>query len=353
MSSAKINWSKIKPQKLQDAAQGSNLDSAKGWLKIVAILVVILLLVFTLVGFWMSREPETAAGFAEAQAMVGASAETGALTTASVISVANILLNKNGGLLSNDVTPPSIFLDNMPAWEQGVIVQVRDISKALRDSFSRSQSQSQEDPALAEADPRFNFGIESWIFPSSEGEYRDGIEHLTDYLERLQDADQSNAQFFARADNLERYLVTVENRLGSLSQRLSASVGQRRLNTDLAGDAQATQSTPSSSEIDVKTSWWEIDNVFYEARGSTWALIQFLKSIEQDFAPVLENKNATVSLQQIIRELEATQAPVRAPMITRDESIYGFFPNHSLVMASYISRAHAAIIDLRELLARG
>ena len=93
--------------------------------------------------------------------------------------------------------------------------------------------------------------------------------------------------------------------------------------------------------------------MFYEARGSTWALIQFLKAIEQDFAPVLEDKNANVSLQQIIRELEATQAPVRAPMITRDESIYGFFPNHSLVMASYISRAHAAVIDLRELLARG
>ena len=103
----------------------------------------------------------------------------------------------------------------------------------------------------------------------------------------------------------------------------------------------------------MKTSWWEIDNVFYEARGSTWALIQFLKAIEQDFGPVLENKNAAVSLQQIIRELEATQATVRAPLITRDENIFGFFPNHSLVMASYISRAHAATIDLRELLAKG
>lgn len=349
MNSAKINWSKIKPQQLQDGSTGS-----RGfWLKAIALVLFVLLLLFVGFGLWMSQEPDVNAGFSEARALVGSRSKTGALTTASVISVADTLLNKPGGLLSNDVTPPSIFLDNMPSWEHGVIVQIRDISKALRDSFSRSQSQSQEDASLSEADPRFNFGIESWIFPSSEGEYRDGIEHLQNYLERLQDSDESSAQFFARADNLERYLVTVENRLGSLSQRLSASVGQRRLNTDLAGDAQATQSTPVASELEVKTSWWEIDNVFYEARGSTWALIQFLKSIEQDFAPVLENKNATVSLQQIIRELEATQAPVRAPMITRDESIYGFFPNHSLVMASYVSRAHAAIIDLRELLARG
>ena len=56
------------------------------------------------------------------------------------------------------------------------------------------------------------------------------------YLERLGDADQTDAQFYARADNLRYWLSTVNTRLGSLSQRLSASVGQRRLNTDLAGD---------------------------------------------------------------------------------------------------------------------
>ena len=32
---------------------------------------------------------------------------------------------------------------------------------------------------------------------------------------------------------------------------------------------------------------------------------------------------------------------------------FGLFANHSLVMASYISRANAGIIDLRELLAKG
>jgi hypothetical protein len=32
---------------------------------------------------------------------------------------------------------------------------------------------------------------------------------------------------------------------------------------------------------------------------------------------------------------------------------FGFFANHSLVMANYISRANAAIIDLRRLLQEG
>jgi hypothetical protein len=102
----------------------------------------------------------------------------------------------------------------------------------------------------------------------------------------------------------------------------------------------------------VKTPWLEIDDVFYEARGATWALIQFLSAVEVDFADVLAKKNATASLQQIIRELETTQETIWSPMILNGGG-FGFVANHSLVMASYISRANAAIIDLRELLSQG
>lgn len=96
----------------------------------------------------------------------------------------------------------------------------------------------------------------------------------------------------------------------------------------------------------------KIDDVFYEARGGCWALIHFLKAAEQDFAEVLDNKNARVSLQQIIRELEQTQQPLFSPIILNGSG-FGLLANHSLVMASYISRANAALIDLRELLSKG
>ena len=138
----------------------------------------------------------------------------------------------------------------------------------------------------------------------------------------------------------------------SLSQRLSASVGQERLNTDLAGDTAASQSTATPAEMEVKTPWLEIDDVFYEARGSTWALIHFLKAMEVDFDDVLRKKNALVSFRQIIRELESTQSPLRAPMVLNGAK-FGAFANHSLVMANYISRANAAIMDLRFLLQQG
>lgn len=276
----------------------------------------------------------------------------GSTTTATLIGVMTTLLDKPGGFLSNDIAPPGVWLDNMPSWEYGVLVQSRDLTRALRESFSRSQSQSREDVDLAKAEPSLNFSCDSWAVPASESEYRTAIKYLRSYLKRLSDKGDQQAQFYARADNLRYWLKIVETRLGSLSQRLSASVGTRRLNTDLAGDKAARQSTAAPREIEVKTPWLQIDNVFYESRGSAWALLQFLRAIEVDFAGVLKDKNALVSVKQIIRELEATQQTVYSPMILNGSG-FGVLANHSLVMASYISRANAAIIDLRDLLSKG
>lgn len=276
----------------------------------------------------------------------------GVATTQALIGLGEALLDKPGGYLSNDKLPPGVWLDNMPSWEFGVLVQARDSVRALRKDFSRSQSQSTEDPDLVEAEPRLHFDHDSWLFPSTEGEYRQALKHLRSYQQRLTDTAQPSAQFYARADNLNDWLGDVSTRLGSLSQRLSASVGQKRVNTDLAGDAAAQQSTATSSELEVKTSWLEIDNVFYEARGTAWALIQLLEAVEQDFGPALDKKNARVSLRQIIRELEATQHTIWSPVILNG-SEFGLWANHSLVMASYIARANAAIIDLQKLLSQG
>jgi len=277
---------------------------------------------------------------------------TGYTSTFTLIHITDSLLTKSGGYLSNDVIPPSIWMDNIPNWEFGVLVQIRDFSRALRNDISRSQSQSLEDSDLAVAEPQFNFNSESWLFPPTEREYRKGITALESYLARLSNTEQDDAQFYARADNLAGWLAIVEKRLGSLSQRLSASVGQIRINTDLAGDPDANQSTPAPAELITQTPWTQIDDVFYETRGSAWALIHLLKAVEHDFTDILQKKNALISLRQIIRELEATQEAVWSPIILNGSG-FGLIANHSLVMASYISRANAAIIDLRSLLEQG
>lgn len=332
-------------------------DNAPGG-KIGRIVIAVLLLAVLIsvpLGVYWSITPSAFDPKADAKADASehqSEPTPGYTTVYTLHTLVDTLLYKPGGYISNDLTPPGVWLDNISNWEFGVLVQVRDLSRALRKDFSRSQSQSVENPELTKAEPQFHFDSNSWLFPSSESQYKEGMEYLRKYHLALADKQQSEAQFFTRADNLNNWLADVQTRLGSLSQRLSASVGQKRLNTDLAGDPNAEQSTQTTQDTLVKTPWLEIDDVFYEARGSAWALLHLLKAIEHDFSSVLEKKNAKVSLKQIIRELEATQETVWSPMILNGGG-FGIFANHSLVMANYISRANAAIIDLRELLSKG
>jgi len=321
----------------------------------LGIALAIYLLIATVLGVIWSMEPDLfpvqqrATERAEA---LNTQVKVGFTSTSTLIEITDTLLHKPGGYLSNDMTPPGVWLDNIPNWEFGALVQVRDFARAMRKDFSRSQSQSTEDPDLAVAEPQFNFDSQSWAMPSTESEYRKGLSALDAYLARLADPAQPDAQFYARADNLRQWLLDVETRLGSLSQRLSASVGKKQLNINLAGDSAAQQSTPEAYDQEVKTPWREIDDVFYEARGTAWALSHLLHAVEVDFQEVLKKKNAQVSLRQIIRELEATQETLWSPMVLNGGG-FGFFANHSLVMASYITRANAAIADLRELLSKG
>lgn len=276
----------------------------------------------------------------------------GYATTSMLIYSAETLLEKPGGFLSNDVMPPSVVMDNMPAFEFGALTVIRDMAMSMREDFTRSQSQSLENPNLKMAVPALSIDHRSLVMPSAESEYQKAIAELYAFRAKMASSTAQDAQFYARADNLADWLKKVEKRLGSLSQRLSASVGQERLNTDMAGEEVAQHSTVMPGAQQVKTSWWRLDDVFYETRGSCWALLQLLKGVEMDFKGILDKKNATVSLRQIIRELEATQQTVWSPTILNGSG-FGLLANHSLVMASYVSRANAALIDLRSLLVKG
>lgn len=273
-------------------------------------------------------------------------------TLDTLVRVAETMLDKPGGYLSNDIMPPSVFLDNLPSWELGVLVQVRDLARVIRNDYSRSQSQSREDPDVASAEPLFFFDNESWILPRTETEYRRAIEGFARYRDRLAGNAEPEAQFFARADNLREWLAQVEKRLGSLSRRLGDSVASTVINTDLAGDPAAEANSSLPDNVSVKTSWFQIDDIFFEARGTSWALVHFFRAAEFDFALVLSDKNAQASVRQIIRELEASLQPLRSPMVLNGGG-FGLFANHSLVMANYIARANAAVINLRELLDQG
>ncbi len=252
--------------------------AAHPWLRRTFTTVPVSALVLVVgLGFYWNREPAPFDVSDRAAALVGVAPEElapGAHVVAATVGVARTLLEKSGGYLSNAVAPPGSIIDNMPSWEYGVLTEVRDIVRALRNDFSRAQTQSPEDVDFAVADPQFHFNAYNWILPATEAEYAKGVDRLESYLARLHSNGSDRARFHARADNLNFYLATVEKRLGGYAQRLAESV--HAWNDSLA-DGEAVPRTP----------WLEVDNVFYETRGYAWALLHTLRAIERDFAPIL------------------------------------------------------------------
>jgi hypothetical protein len=143
--------------------------------------------------WWWDYEPDTfdVAAHAKARAAErGQPVVVGSTSAETLIRVAETLLDKRGGYLSNDMLPPGLIMDNVPNWEFGVLVQTRDFAKAFRNEFSRSQTQSTEDLDLLEADPLFSTPSDRWLLPSSEGQYRKAI--WIDFRTRIPTAHSSS-----------------------------------------------------------------------------------------------------------------------------------------------------------------
>ena len=259
-------------------------EKSRGILWSFGILVLLVLLVLAFLGEWWSVEPKQFSIQEEAMERAKLTKTTdiplGYTYTNTLAHIAEVLLHKSGGYLTNDVAPPGVLLDNIPSFEYGALIMLRDATSALRNHFTRDQSQSDEDPDLKIAEPYFYYEHDSWALPSTEAEYTKGVDALHKYMTRLQNygGNVKRAQFYSRADNLWQYTEVVIKRLGNLSTRLSASTagaefipGLEVIEPNVA--VRNAKVAPLS-----QTPWLEIDNVFYEARGSSWALLHILKA---------------------------------------------------------------------------
>jgi hypothetical protein len=327
-----------------DFSQEAEFKGVKWALTTIFAIVIVVVIVFA--GYW-SIEPKAFDVLEEAtirqQIDHVKDLPVGYVYANTLAHIAETLLHKKGGYLTNDVGLPGVLLDNIPSWEYGALVMLRDGTSALRNHLARSQSQSAEDPDLAIAEPYFYYEHDSWALPSSESEYQKGVDALHAYMVRLADPRHRNpGHFYSRADNLWQYVEIIIKRLGGISTQLSASTERYQ-----EYDASLKKAAPIS-----QTTWLELDNVFWKARGSCWALLHILRAIKHDFNLILEDKRAMDTVDIMIHEMENALAPITSPMILNGDG-YGFSANYSLAMASYVSRANAAALDLRDVMNRG
>lgn len=338
---------------MSDSSSDHEDAKSKGILWAFGTFIGIVLLVLIILAEWWGSEPDRFNVQEEAVKRMEATHSdqmpVGYVYANTLAHIAEVLMFKPGGYISNDVAPPGVVIDNITNWEHGALIMLRDAATALRNHFARDQSQSAEDRDLAKAEPYFYYERDSWALPSTESEYQKGINALHRYMKRLQDPSARRpAQFYSRADNLWQYVEIVIKRLGGLSTRLTASTDR------FAGAAHGAPADPTDLNQPTlgQTPWLEIDDVFYEGRGACWALLHILKAVKHDFADILLDKRAMNTVDIIIHSMENALTPVLSPMILNGDG-FGLFANYSLAMANYIARANAAALDLRDIMNRG
>ncbi|HET8730242.1 MAG TPA: DUF2333 family protein [Moraxellaceae bacterium] len=290
------------------------------------VALCLLLLVWLALGWYWSREPRqfpvTAVGPVEAP--------PGLVLVTVEERLARTLVDKPGGFIDNDVMPPGSMMDDMPAWERGVLGEVRDFVAALALPGRLDALASPADPDVADAVSAFNVDPGAWSLPSAESEFRRGADALHRHAERMEEP--GGRALAMREVQLDHWLVAVQARLDGLTARLNAAQATSLRGVTVAPGTEAVPTTP----------WNQVDDVFFEARGASWALLHQLKAAEIDFDALLAARHADLDLRAAIHELEATQQPVWSPVILNGAG-FGVFANHSLVMANYLGRASARL----------
>ncbi|WP_058556027.1 DUF2333 family protein [Thiohalocapsa sp. ML1] len=316
------------------------------WRWLLAAAGVVLVLNLTLMLWWgWQPDPFDVAEVTRAELQQsGGEAVPGTAFTAATIAIGETLLHKPGGFLHNDRLPPGALMKNGPSWECGGVMAIRDAVQALRDGFSRAQSQSIENLDVKRADMRFAMDPKAWVLPAAEGSYQEGTEALRAYF-----ADLANgrAVFHPRADSLADYLRMVEKRLGNFGVRLGAAVGGGLAPIGI-GEGSAAGAGNPGGDLESR----RVTEVFYCARGYAWSLLHLMRAVEQDFGPMLADKHAEAQVARIIQDLSGAIKRLRSPVVLNGNGL-GFFANHSMVAASYIARVNAAMIDLRLLMEQG
>jgi hypothetical protein len=152
---------------------------------------------------------------------------------------------------------------------------------------------------------------EYW-FPSAETKYKDALEELRLYQNRLR-AGESN--FFTRADNLIPLLSAFEDLLGSCDENL----------------------VKQFEDDGEPVSHFMADDYFYYAQGVAMAMLPLMEAVAVDFRTTLENRNGLDVAHHAIHSL--TIATQIQPWYITEADLDGILANHRANIAAPISHA--------------
>jgi hypothetical protein len=246
--------------------------------------------------------------------------------------------------LPNDLFWPTVFLDNMPNFQIGVLEVVRYNVRVLRDNLSRMRTTDKLDPDAEAAFTALSNDPYKWWFPSAESKWKLANSHLNTYYQNLLNG---RSHFYARADNLVELLNQHLSLMGGVNTRLINA--PRDIKETLAVE-EVKGKASSSTMVDIDIPWRQIDDNFYYAQGVAYALYESFRAIRSDFIDVLTDKNSVQLVDKILEVLGRCQFE---PLIVFNGDPGSIFANHSLNLSGVFNDARQKINSLTVALMQG
>ena len=242
-------------------------------------------------------------------------------------------VNKTGWVANNPFFTPSAMLDNMPAYQQGIISALARFSFELADQIGRTRGSSEIDGDLKNASGLLQYSGTVWVWdPSvslaptatSEEQYEKARKALENYNRRLADG---KAVFERRGDNLLATMERIALDLGSSSAVLERHVAEH-----------------SSDFID-----FQADDMFYNVKGQTYAYYVVLRALGGDFENVLRERELAGVYDQMLNSLH--EAAALDPWVVTNGAPDGLFPNsHLAAQGFYLLRARTQLREISDIL---
>ncbi len=227
---------------------------------------------------------------------------------------------------------PGAALVRMPAFQRGMMASIARFSIELSDQLGRSRGSSKADADLQKAAGLLNYSPDVWmwdfsvsLFPtaSSEKQYREGMQSLVRYNERLT---KGEAVFERRSDNLMQMLDRIAADLGSTSAIIDEHVRE--------GSGLSFQ---RSAEI------------FYATKGRMAANYLLLKALEKDFEPLVSERQMKTVWDAMLASLREGMESNHFLVINADPKT-SIFANHLASQGFYLMRARTQMREITNIL---
>jgi hypothetical protein len=222
-------------------------------------------------------------------------------------------LDSTYGWSVNDLwISPTRWLDNRASRQHGVIFATRMLAGFYATNLAKYGTVDAENEWLKEArEKRFAFSEDSWWLPSSESEYRKGIELQRRYAAAVADG---KAVFNMRSDDIYNLFIFI----------LSNQV----LDQPLGLLVQATEDVP----------YTELDDRIYYTQGVILVLRDFLGALVRLY-PMIREKGGDENIQIAFKEMER---------VCTFDPLVVLRGRHDSIMADHRGKMASYVISIRE-----